>query len=41
MAELVGRILAIEFVLCYFVEMSTIAVRTKSAAQRAGGNDWY
>ena len=41
MAELVGRILASEFVLHCCAVMSAIAARKKSAAQRAGCNDWY
>ena len=35
-AELVGRLLAGSIVLRYYAVTSTIAARTKSAAQRAG-----
>ena len=41
MAELVGRYPANEFVLHCSAVTSAIAARTKSAAQRAGRNDWY
>ena len=41
MAELVGHILASGFVLHCCAVMSAIAAYTKSAAQRAGCNDWY